>query len=416
MWRDRMKPVRTVLRKEVHNGQGVTGEFYLSDCREQLDRLLETHAGRIKSIYMDPPYLTGDKFCMRARVGEADWKSNRSSLKLSTFSDQMDRTSYLEMMRDVITKCRELLSTDGMLFLHIDYRTQPYLRLLLDEIFGEENFRNEIIWAYQSGGRATRHFSRKHDVILFYSRGTDPDFNLEEVMVKPNAPRGNHMRKHVDPDGRVYRSIKVNGKLYTYYDDDPVAPSDVWSDVSHLQQKDPERTGYDTQKPKALLDRILRCSSRSGDLVLDPFCGSGTTLEAAKSLGRNFIGIDSCGVTSNIIRRRLQGCNFSMNLQENGIEPECDISILQGVGFFHVTLEHFTVPLLDGDMIEGMDIVDNWSVGFIAGDEYHVSDEYIRNRKTPAFKNTLDIPAFGGTMAMCVNDIYGRSFLYEIRA
>ena len=111
-------------------------------------------------------------------------------------------------------------------------------------------------------------------------------------MAPPTEPRSNHMRRHVDPDGRVYRSIRANGRVYTYYDDDPVYPGDVWTDISHLQQKDPERTGYATQKPVKLLDRLLRPIVQPGDLVCDLCCGSGTTLVAAQALGCRVLGVD----------------------------------------------------------------------------------------------------------------------------
>lgn len=409
---------RRQLTTEIHEGAQSSGIFYLGDNRVILDELLRDHKGRIKLIYMDPPYTTGDKFHMRVRVGAADWKAGRSSLILNTFSDRTELSDYLAGMREVLKRCHELLSSDGMLFLHVDYRIQPHLRLMLDEIFGEDNFLNEIIWAYQTGGRSTRHFSRKHDVILFYAKGPNYDFNVQEVMVKPEAPRSNHMRRHVDPDGRVYRSIRVGGKVYTYYDDDPVAPSDVWTDLSHLQQRDPERTGYDTQKPLSLLDRIVRCASRSGDTVMDPFCGSGTALEAAARTGRSFIGIDQCTCVPNILRRRLYKSGYTLQFPnaETADDPECNAQVLAGVGFYHITLTHFQTSSDNAchAVPEGFDGIDSWSVGYLREDGYHVQDEFIRNRKSAELTDTLDLPAYAGRMAMCINDVYGNSFLYEI--
>ena len=155
-----------------------------------------------------------------------------------------------------------------------------------------ENLLNDIVWAYQTGGRSLRHFSRKHDNILFYRKTERYDFNIEAVMAPRQAPRTSHMRRHMDPDGRVYRSIRSNGRVYTYYDDDPVAPSDVWQDLNHLQQKDPERTGYDTQKPLALLTRIILSSTNKNGWILDPFAGSSTTGIAANLIGRRYLGIE----------------------------------------------------------------------------------------------------------------------------
>ncbi len=244
----------------------------------------------MKLIYLDPPFLTGDQFTMRVRVGEREWRRGTGSLVLPSYADKQSREEYQAMMRRVLEGVRELLRPDGMLFLHCDFRANPILRTIADELFGWENFLNEIIWVYHTGGTAKRYFSRKHDVILFYRKGPQYDFHIESVLHPRVTPRDNHMRKHVDPDGRVYRSIRSGGRVYTYYDDDPVPPTDVWDDVSHLQQRDPQRTGYDTQKPLALLDRIVRCASREGEMVIDPFAGSGTTLEAAKPLGRALRG------------------------------------------------------------------------------------------------------------------------------
>ncbi len=400
---------------EVHAGNGSKGRFILGDARDQLRALQNTYVGRIKLIYLDPPFMTGDQFSMRVRVGAADWKASRSSMTAEAFSDAMTRDEYLSMMRDVLTRCHALLRADGMLFLHIDYRTHPYLRLMMDEIFGEDNFLNEIIWVYQTGGRTLRHFSRKHDVILFYRKSAQYDFNVQEVMAPPTSPRSNHMRRHVDPDGRVYRSIKSGGRVYTYYDDDPVAPTDVWNDLSHLQQRDPERTGYDTQKPLSLLERIVKCGSRAGEIVLDPFSGSGTTLEAAKRCGRDFIGVDQSRITMNILRRRLSGADYRIECADAADTAECRADAHAGVGFYHVDLHIFRPESTPDDRtFDALDVIDNWSVGYIRGGKYHVYEEFFRSRKTPELQTTLNAPVYSGQLAMCVNDVYGRRYLFEI--
>ncbi len=410
-----MEPRKSGNILERHEGNSAQGYFLLTDVRAGLKRLLETHAGQIKLIYLDPPFQTGDKFVMRVRVGAEEWKSNRGSLELETFYDLLNRDVFLDLMREVLTDCRMLLRMDGMIFLHIDYRTHPYLRLMMDEIFGEENFLNEIIWVYQSGGRSLRHFSRKHDVILFYRKSAQYDFNVEEVMAPPAEPRNNHMRRHVDPDGRVYRSIRTNGRVYTYYDDDPVAPTDVWNDLSHLQQRDPERTGYDTQKPLSLLERIVKCGSRAGETVLDPFAGSGTTLEAARRCGRNFIGIDRCPLTLNIARRRLDGAEYVLEYPPFEGNPVCQVSVAPGVGFYHVTLEQFVLEagLLKREVAD-LDGVDNWSAGYLRAGEYLAMAQSLRTKRTPMLETTLNVPVYSGQLAICVSDITGRSFCYEI--
>ena len=412
-----LRPI--VVSREWHSGVGEcpAGLFCLGDAVENLEALLPEYEGRVKLVYMDPPFMTGDRFFMRVRVGEEQWRKGRGSLALETFSDKMTREEYLDLLRRVLTLCHRLLSDEGMIFVHIDYRAHPHVRLLLDELFGEDNLLNEIIWVYQSGGRSVRHFSRKHDVILFYRKTPKYDFNIDAVKAVPAQPKPNHMRRHVDPDGRVYRSIKANGRVYTYYDDEPVAPTDVWQDLSHLQQKDPERTGYDAQKPLALLDRIVQCASRPGQIVLDPFAGSCTTLEAARRGGRHFVGIDRCPLTVNIARRRLAGADYCIQLPPGDPElsPICEASIRTGVGFYHVTLEGFDadIPGLP-EGCEPLDAVDNWSVGYLRPEGYRVMAEFARDRKAGALQRELAVPVYGGEPALCVADVTGRSFYYAL--
>ena len=412
-----MALVSIPMTAELHpSSGGPKGLFYLDDAASRLEALLPEYEGRIKLVYMDPPFMTGDRFFMHVRVGAEEWRRGRGSLALESFRDFKNRGEYLDLLRRTLLLCRRLLSDEGMIFVHVDYRADAHVRLLMDELFGEENLLNEIIWVYQSGGRSLRHFSRKHDTLLFYRKTDRYDFNIDAVKAPRAKPRTSHMRRHVDPDGRVYRSIRSNGRTYTYYDDDPVAPSDVWQDLNHLQQKDPERTGYDAQKPLSLLDRIVKCASRPGDWVLDPFAGSATTLEAARRNGRNFIGIDSCPMTLNIARRRLVGADYRLLLRDGGAPaPLCEAEVRAGVGFYHVLLQRFEaeIPGLPEDAAP-LDAVDNWSVGYVRDGGYEVMAEFARGKRRPALETELAVPAYSGRLAMCVSDVTGASWLYAL--
>jgi site-specific DNA-methyltransferase (adenine-specific)/adenine-specific DNA-methyltransferase len=215
----------------------------------------------------------------------------------------MDRGAYLAWMTDRLEATRALLAPNGSLFLHVDPRVSHYLKVALDGVFGEKGFVNEIIWRYRSGGRATRRYAAKHDVILWYANGPDWVFHPDVVAVA--SERRNHMRRSKDAAGNPVRLIRSNGRVYRYAENARVPPCDVWDDISHLNQRDPERSGYPTQKPLALLERIIAGSTNPGDLVLDPFCGSGTALVAARRLGRRGLGIDSSPVAVEICQRRL---------------------------------------------------------------------------------------------------------------
>lgn len=400
------------VSREETMGPGPGGEYYLGDALALIDELLEKYRGKVKCVYLDPPFLTGQSFEMNVRVTEKDWKTMTGSVRVHTFDDCKDPDQYYDMMRKVMEAAHELLRDDGAMFVHVDYRAHARLRIYGDEIFGEENFVNEIIWAYKSGGRSRASFPRKHDIILFYRKTKDMDFDINAVMEKRAAPPTNHMRKHVDPDGRVYRSIKSAGRVYTYYDDDPVAPTDVWDDISHLQQKDYERTGYDTQKPLRLLRRIERCVTKEGDIVMDLFAGACTSLEAAMGDKRAFIGVDACPLTVNIARRRLADTRVFYNLPASSMEgAQCEAEVVNGVGLYHVTLTDFR---LDEDVlgVNGFEAVDNWAAGYLDGRTFRAAAHFERSQKQPGLVKELRVPVYDGVPAVRIGDIGGGSHYF----
>jgi site-specific DNA-methyltransferase (adenine-specific) len=185
--------------------------------------------------------------------------------------------AYLGMMATRLLELRRVLKPTGSLYLHCDSAASHYLKLLLDSIFGPTNFRNEIVWCYKTGGASHRHFSKKHDLLFFYTKGDQYTFHaLKE--------KSYMMHRYGFKKSEFLRDERGE---YTW-----VYMKDVW-DIPALGAADGQRLGYPTQKPEALLERIIRASSDEGELVLDPFCGSGTTLATAQRLGRGWIGIES---------------------------------------------------------------------------------------------------------------------------
>ena len=387
------------------------GSVYLGDARALMPSLIERFGSQVQTIYLDPPFFTGEVFSMRVRVGEKEWATGNGSLVRRAYDDSMDRETYTALLREVFSGCRELLSDTGVIFVHVDYRAGVIVRLLLDEIFGEANFLNEIIWSYETGGRAKRFFSRKHDVILFYRKTKKYYFNIEAVPVSRADTRHNHMKRHVDADGRVYRSIRSGGKVYTYYDDEPAYPGDVWDDVSHLHQKDPARTGYDTQKPEALLQRVILSTSRPGDLVCDLFAGSGTTLAAARQLKRRFLGVDMGDYALQTIMRRLSEAQVKYIAPPSAGHPRVEAQLEPGIAFCDVTLSAFRLEegVLDRD-IPGLDAVDNWAVGYVREGAFWCQASSYRTRAYPALQTTLQLPVLGGQAVLRVEDVLGRRF------
>lgn len=301
--------MRVYCTEELHPSGG-DGTFYLAKAEDALSSLLSRYENSVRLIYLDPPFRTGESFKMKIGKG-------RQAQTVVLYEDKLDETDYLAWLERILRGCHKLLDPRGSIYLHLDYRMSHKARTLLDEIFGESNFMNEIIWAYRSGGRATRCYPRKHDTILFYRKSKKVLFNIKAVGTPRGPERRNHMKRFIDEDGRIGFSIRSNGKTYTYYEDSLIYPSDVWSDIEHLQQKDRERTGFVTQKPEALLKRIIAASSDPGDLVLDLFSGSGTTASAATKLNRRFLAVDQSPVACALLRRRQLGITSEPTLTEN---------------------------------------------------------------------------------------------------
>ena len=407
------------IEREIHRVGEVSPscEYHLADARQLSEALRARYENKVQLIYLDPPFQTGKTFQARVRVGAKEWKSGRGSLILPAYDDKLSREDYLSLMRGVLENARALLRPEGLIFVHIDWRMHPYLRLMMDEIFGESNFLNEIIWTYHSGGNARRYFPRKHDVILMYAKSPAYDFHISDVAEPATGGRDNHMKRHVDADGRVYRSIRSGGHVYTYYDDDPVVPDDVWTDMSHLQQKDPQRTGYDTQKPLKLLTRIVKCASRPGDIVMDLFSGSGTTVEAAYRAGRRFIGGDTSPLALQLARRRADGAACEYRRAPCQGNPACEIGFSGGVAFTRVTLSSFRLEdgILDREL-PGLDAVDSWAAGYERAGVFHAYAREFREHDHPCILGALDVPVYEGRLMARVSDVTGRDFYFRLDA
>jgi len=273
--------------------EGDTAETFEDGWRNKLiwgenklvmSSLLDQFAGKVDLIYIDPPFATGADFSFSVPIGEGDVKlaKAQSAIEEKAYRDTWGagQTSYLAMLNDRLLLMRELLSEQGVIFLHLDPGMAARGRLLLDEVFGLDSAINEIIWCYRGGGVPRTAFSRKHDVILYHGRGDSHYFQPQYV-----------------PYSEASQAL-VRGRGGTAIDDRPrdlergAHMPDWWTDINSLQTWSPERNGYDTQKPLPLLERIISAASEPGGLVADFFAGSGTTLEAAEKLGRRWIGAD----------------------------------------------------------------------------------------------------------------------------
>ena len=393
-------------------GQG-SNLLVCADSSAPLDGVLNACAAQAQCVYLDPPFMTGDSFTRRRRFGQSGWKKGTPAPEYPAYSDRYGtREAYLAFLRGLIENAHKLLSQTGVLALHLDWRTSAYGRILCDEVFGEELFLNEIIWSYESGGRAKKYFSRKHDTILLYARTKDYRFDLRQVPLERTEHRKNHMRRCVDEDGRSYSEIKTGGKVYRYYDDAPVYPGDVWTDISHLQQRDPERTGYATQKPMKLLDRILKPVVKPGDLVVDLCCGSGTAMAAAQALSCRYIGVDAAPEAILTTASRLEADDLTLDCP-----CTMDGTRLEGIytgdgGMMLLTgfdAKHPSFPKIE----QAMDTLESWSVGHIVGDTFIVDQTYRRTPRNPELPLFCILPGGEGEPAVSTVDAAGRKRVYR---
>ncbi len=248
--------------------------------------------GCVDLAYMDPPFATGSARRLQSiRLGSGErerpgFRGEARQYEVTSdlaYEDGLPLGEHLAALRLRVREVRRVLAAHGSLYLHVDWRTVHHVRLMLDEVFGAERFLNEIVWAYDYGGRSRDRWPRKHETILWYAKGEQWLFDREAIDRVP----------YLAP-GLVGPEKAARGKL----------PTDVWW-MTIVPTSGKERTGYPTQKPLRLLERIVAASSRPGDLVLDPYAGSGTTGVAAARLGRRWIMADRNPEAVAIARRRL---------------------------------------------------------------------------------------------------------------
>ncbi len=292
--------------------------LYYGDNLDILRRYIKDET--IDLVYLDPPFKSnqnynvlfteqnGSRAAAQIEVFKDTWQWDFQSSKyfveiveaggrvsrvmqaFQTFLGECDMLAYLSMMAPRLVELKRVLKSTGSIYLHCDQTASAHLRLLMDAVFGPGNFRNEIVWHYDYGARGKRSFGHKHDSIFAYSLSNDFVFNTDSILV----PYTSGMTKWRYTKGGQKGKEMPKGKV----------PSDVWDIKINAMSK--EHLGYPTQKPEALLERIIKASSNEGDTILDPFCGCGTTIAVSHRLKRRWIGIDITHLATTLIRHRLQ--------------------------------------------------------------------------------------------------------------
>jgi site-specific DNA-methyltransferase (adenine-specific) len=279
------------------------GQLVLGDCLDQTESL-SIKWDSFDLIYVDPPFNTG-------LVHSARNKTGARAQGQSAYTDAWGGLQGFCGMLEPRLRCwYSALSERGSLWLHLDFRAVHDAKVMADKIFGPAGFRGEVIWVPGNGARRKSGPSVTHQTILIYARGSEFTYNGDDPEARePYAQTSRDMHfRNLDKSGRRYRERKISGKVYRYYEDQGRRLGSVWTDCPAMLANTPlvaEASGYPTQKPLKLLERIIRLASNPSDKVLDPMCGSGTTLVAARKLGRSWVGIDKSPVAIRIAKQRI---------------------------------------------------------------------------------------------------------------
>ena len=322
-----LQPVRTFGKTSSNGWQNM---LIFGDNLQVMKTLLEMKkkgklanadgTSGVRLIYIDPPFATRQDF-----EGSQDQKA---------YGDKIFGAQFIEFLRRRLILLRELLTEDGAIYIHLDWKKAHYVKMVMDEIFGEHNFRNEIVWYYP--GREMhieKKFNAKHETLFFYARSSTTRIRMEQVTIpydKKERLKGLRRKVHTDKDGREWvwetRGQAAGQEPYKRYIDDIISQgrplSDVWDDLQFLRGNHPERTDYPTQKPSWLIERVVKASSKEGDLILDAFAGSGTTCAVAEKLKRRWIGIDCGKLAIYTIQKRMLNLCHEIGNKGGKLQPK----------------------------------------------------------------------------------------------
>jgi site-specific DNA-methyltransferase (adenine-specific)/adenine-specific DNA-methyltransferase len=327
---------------------------------------LESMRGKIDLIYIDPPFDSKADYRTKIKLPNIDINQKPTVIEQFAYADTWkDGTvSYLKMIYPRLALMKELLSERGSIYVHIDWHVGHYVKILLDDIFGKNNLINEIVWHYSTGGIGKTTYAKKHDTLFLYSKSSTYIFNQPRM-----ASKDENRFNLIDENNRKYY-IKAGNR---YYLDNGVAIPDVWTDIFPVRNVSKELVGYATQKPEALLERIIKASSNKNSIVVDFFGGSGTTASVAEKLGRRWISSD-IGKPSIMVQRK--------RLIDNEVSP----FLYQSIGDYQKeALESSKLFKRIGDLSQVVislfsDDSGNGALPF--GDEHPKNLGYIKNKKT----------------------------------
>lgn len=383
-------------------------------------------AGKVNLIYIDPPFFSKSSYDAVIKL-ESETMKQSSNVKVQAYQDIWEKGlyEYLKMLTVRFYMMKDLLADEGCFWVHLDWHVVHYVKIILDEIFGEKNFVNEIIWQYKSGGTSKKHFSRKHDTLLFYSK-------TPKYFFKPQTEKSYN---------RGFKPYRFKG-VKEYRDETGwytmVNMKDVWN-IDMVGRTSGERTGYATQKPEALLSRIIESCTREGDVCADFFGGSGTLCAVAEKSGRKWICCDygDCAIAN--AHKRMSGLGASFVLMEQcrkeHKESLCDVDILCKVYPMEISdksimsIELLSYKIKTGRLAvedkdaqfikklakkESLQLVDYWSVDFDYDGKVHRPQMTFSRKKGGMETSCHKLGDSFGDVSIRVVDVFGNSTLKVI--
>ena len=413
-------------QREASEGNGApeaSGRVYAGDNSQVMAELLaQGYGGRFQLIYMDPPFYSKADYKVNISLRSQD---REVKVKKTAYRDSWDQgfSQYLRMIALRIMLARDLLSDQGCLWVHLDWHAAHYVKLLLDEIMGEDNFVNEVIWCYKSGGATKRRFSRKHDTLLFYGKTRKYYFKpLQEKSynrgLKPYAFKG--VKEYQDEKG-----------WYTL-----VNMKDVWN-IDMVGRTSSERVGYATQKPEALIQRIVESCSREGDLCADFFGGSGTFGAVCGKMGRKWICADKGQLAIAAMRKRFASSGLDFEIysaggvdwrlcgrdQDGELNQDQDL-----MKYIDVKLKEdkknkkdkkskiltFTSREAPGETLHPLETLDFWSLDTCHKGKEHKSFLHF-TRDKHKLNLEVELTEFGEEMEVLAVDVFGHVGRWKVR-
>lgn len=375
--------------------------------------------GKLQLIYIDPPFFSKSNYGAEIRL-ESEKLGKLKSMKQFAYHDSWEdgTAEYLKMLCTRFYMMKDLLSDEGCLWVHLDWHVVHYVKILLDEIFGEKNFINEVIWQYKSGGSSKKHYSRKHDTLLFYAKSKNYYFchQQEKSYNRGRKPyRFKGVKEYRDDEG-----------WYTM-----VNMKDVWQ-IDMVGRTSGERTGYATQKPEALIRRILESCTRPGDLVADFFGGSGTLCAAAESMGRKWIYCDLGTLAACSAIKRLTKSDAKF-LVAGDFSGSCDVTaeaVIEQAGATeeglltvrlsdYKTNEHSEIPVDEKSMniikdamkTDPLAFIDFWSIDYSYDGKVHRADEVFGRDKNGLKLEAVKLGGIrkGDIVSIRAHDVFGNT-------